>query len=439
MTKTIRSIYQSLSRSPVKSVLTLLTVGVGVGILIIAMSISFTLSDMMNAELETEGRVVMVANATIGDNGELEQVRPPEFDGDVTDLIAAEVAGVHGVSPLTPPFWTDFVADGKEYRIRSIFGTNEQYQNVSGLRLIAGSFFSAADVETGEKVAVLTESLATILFGSPVDAVGKTVKPPVSETAGVQQGGNQIRLRLPAAPTFTVVGVVEDPTELKRKSYGVADMVVPYTSLIPAGANIERFRGFLMSRLTVKVRSVSVASAEAQIRDVLQRAYGGDISVEIWEGTPNGETEYLAELRDSVSTFSLVVNLLGFFLLAAASIGILSIMVVEALGRSKEIALERALGASKTYIVREFFTRSVLISLVSAALGVALSVVFARPLGELVIPVFEGALSGQFASIIDIRSVVLSTAAALVIGGIFGALPVFSLFQGAIADSIREA
>ena len=70
-------------------------------------------------------------------------------------------------------------------------------------------------------------------------------------------------------------------------------------------------------------------------------------------------------MRQTVTTFSLVVNLLGFILLAAASIGILSIMLVDVLGRSREIAIERALGASKMAIFKQFFTRSTIVSLMT--------------------------------------------------------------------------
>jgi ABC-type antimicrobial peptide transport system permease subunit len=94
---------------------------------------------------------------------------------------------------------------------------------------------------------------------------------------------------------------------------------------------------------------------------VLTRNYGGDYLVETWEGGPNGDSWFIEEMRTTASTFSIVINLLGFILLAVASIGILSIMLLEVLGRSREIAVERALGASKFGIVKEFATRSLIV------------------------------------------------------------------------------
>jgi putative ABC transport system permease protein len=48
-------------------------------------------------------------------------------------------------------------------------------------------------------------------------------------------------------------------------------------------------------------------------------------------------------------------------------------MVVEALGRKKEIAIERALGASRLQIIKEFWQWSLMLSLLGALIGIALA------------------------------------------------------------------
>ncbi len=147
----------------------------------------------------------------------------------------------------------------------------------------------------------------------------------------------------------------------------------------------------------------------------------------------------LEETRNSISTFSLVINLLGFVLLLTGSIGILSIMIVEVLGKNRDIAMERALGASKGSIVVEFFIRSLLMSLFSAAGGVAIAYLFAQPISRILWPIIS-TMGTQFSasSIITVRSLVIGLAATLGIGGVFGSIPVFSAFKAPIAESIRE-
>ena len=80
--RTIRSVLTSLTRSPVKSTVTLSTVGLGVGVLIFALSISGAFSRLVSEQLDKErpgghGR----QRRDRDDDGEMQQVRPPQFDG----------------------------------------------------------------------------------------------------------------------------------------------------------------------------------------------------------------------------------------------------------------------------------------------------------------------------------------------------------------------
>ena len=435
--KTVQSVLKSLMNKPTKSVLTLLTVGLGVGVLISALSISDVFSDLMERQLEQDGIVVTFANAEFTEEGGLEPVRPPQFDENVVENVRTEVPGVAAVAPLSFS-WNQIVAGGDVYRIRNAVASNEQYADVMRLDLIAGSFFTAEDVESGAPKVVLSETTAQILFGSVEASMGKTVQPPMA--MGFGGGGGDDRRRRWNIPSYAVVGVYADPTELQRKSYGVGDLVMPYTAVLPQGANIAMARAFFMTTLVMKVRGSKFETVESQLREVLTRHYGADLQLHVWEGTARGESEILKQTRRTVATFYLVVNLLGFVLLLTGSIGILSIMLVEVLGRSREIALERALGASRGVIAREYFARALILSGGSALLGVALSLLLANPLKRLVLPIFSGDLGVADVSgaVISPLPVLIGLLSALVIGGVFGVFPVYSALRTNIAEGIRE-
>jgi ABC-type antimicrobial peptide transport system permease subunit len=195
----------------------------------------------------------------------------------------------------------------------------------------------------------------------------------------------------------------------------------------------------LLNTQVIKVEGSSLSTAEAQLQEVLGRTYGDDLNLLVWEGTPRGESGWLEETRQTIATFDLVVNLLGFVLLITGAIGILSIMLVEVLGRSRQIALERAFGASRRNVFGEFFFRSATLSLLSASVGLVLSLVFAGPLQQVLQPVLAGVgLSGQNGALITLPSVLIAFAAAVLIGGTFGIFPVFSTLQTPIAEGIRE-
>ncbi len=433
--RTIRSVLTGLARSPVKSFVTLATVGLGVGVLIFALSISGAFSRLVSDQFERDGLVVMVANVERDENGDLQQVRPPQFDGNAIDALRAGVSGAVAASPVAFTPWTEFVVGGDNYRFRSVVGVNEDYLDVMGLQVVAGSAFTAADIAEGVRDAMVSETMAEVLFGSPVEALGQVIQPPAS-TQGAGGGGFGRRF---TPPTYTVRGVFSDPSEIQRRAYGVGDMIVPMTSAFPSTINASQLAGFLNSRIALRVQGSGLATVESQARGALAQQYDSGVTVEVWEGRPDGETAVLQEARSTVATFSLVVNLLGFVLLVTGCIGILSIMLVEVLGRTREIAVERAVGASRGMIAREFFARSLIMVSAAAVIGVALSLLLSGPLTELVVPIFRGTTQAELGgAVIDLAAIAIGVGAAVGVGGLFGVLPVFSALRVPIAEGMRE-
>ena len=226
--RTLRSVLGSLARSPFKSSITLATVGLGVGVLIFALSISTAFNRLIAQNLERNGRVVMVANARWDQAGALESVKPFQFDRRAPVALLHGVVGARAASPVTETSWTDFQTERGTYQIRSVLGVGESYLEVMGLDLVIGSPITAAAMAAGERHALISATLAVLLFGSPVDAVGQIVRPPMPDVS--IQGGEELQgavvamLRDLLSPPITVGGVFADPSELQRRAYGVADM-----------------------------------------------------------------------------------------------------------------------------------------------------------------------------------------------------------------------
>jgi len=371
-------------------------------------------------------------------------VRPSQFDAQALEVLSTGIQGVQAASPVDNRGFNELAAGDGVYRIRSVITADAGYASVMGLELVAGEYFTASDVDGGSKKALITESLARIVFGSAEAAVGRTMKPPApvmpaaAASSGDQAGARQPRG--PVMPTYTVCGVYADVSELERTSYGVGDMVIPYTASFSQGSNTEMSRRQAMTTVALRVKGSGLASIEAQARAALAAQYGEEVSVMVWEGTPRGESATLEEARSTVSAFSLVVNLLGFILLVTGSIGILSIMLVEVLGKHRQIAIERALGASGRIIMREYYTRSIALSALSAVVGVILAVAFAGPLKSLVLPIFNGVSAADLGSnVITPLAVGIGVASALLVGGVFGVFPVLPALRANIAEGMREA
>ena len=93
------------------------------------------------------------------------------------------------------------------YQVRSVIGASDAYRDVMRLELIAGR-----EPAAGTHDVLISESLADVLFGSPVAALGQpmqTAKPRL-EIRG-DAAADFIRRDMPAA-LYTVRGVFPTPT-----------------------------------------------------------------------------------------------------------------------------------------------------------------------------------------------------------------------------------
>jgi len=193
-------------------------------------------------------------------------------------------------------------------------------------------------------------------------------------------------------------------------------------------------------KLVVKSSSTSIDKTTSEINQIVESSFGIETEVTTWEGNMDGISNYMNELRQTISIFTVTLNILGIVLLLTSSLGIFSIMVVEALGRKREIAIERSLGASKFRVIIEFWQWSVMLSFIGALLGVILAYLISKPvLGTLTPLLLELTENINLGSSIKPLSLLLGVTLALGCGGLLGVLPAFSAVKSDISDTLREA
>jgi predicted permease len=142
-------------------------------------------------------------------------------------------------------------------------------------------------------------------------------------------------------------------------------------------------------------------------------------------------TDYIA--GDTKTPMLVLLASVGFVLLIACS-NIAGLMLARASGRSREIAVRAALGASRWNLIRQTLAESLVLSFAGAILGLALS--FAGVRGLL-------ALAPENSSVaLDVRmdpTVLLFTALAAIASGIlFGIAPAWQISRLDRFDALRE-
>lgn len=372
----------------------------------------------MVERLERDGLVVHVYDAA--DPGQ------PSYplNQQAVDALMSEVTGAAAASLFQTLASDEYVVGGTTYQVRTAVTASASYLQVMGLEMIAG-----AGVDTPRQ-AVISAGLAEVLYGSAAAALGQTLQtaPPRMTVRGDVSPEAAANFRRASMPAYVVRGVFRDPDELRRRVYEIADLVV---GLDPDSGD--------RPAITLRATGTSLAAIESQVRAALARQYGHDAAVAVAQASSSANLHDL-DPRSTVRTLSLILNLLAVLILITGGVGLLSLMMVEVLSRSRQIALARAFGASKRTIAAEFLRWSVVMAAAASAVGVVLSLFLSAPLVALVTAVFRDAAAIDLTGpVVTPTAVAAGVASAIGVGGLLGPLPVFSALAAPIAEGIRDA
>lgn len=228
-----------------------------------------------------------------------------------------------------------------------------QFFAAYNLHAASGSLIADEDVETGNRVVVLGSGLAADLFGEQ-DPLG-------------------LKFRI-GGFAYTVIGVLqhsgmswpEDGTSLDRIAY----VPNPEAQISAAGATftMRRFGGGFGSSSTLRFAVASqreLESAREQLDAYFDTAYGESLV------TLSAPVEALRAERLRNSRVLAVILFLASAGLFIASINLFNLMITRVLKRSKSIGINRACGASRADVFRQFVNEAFLMSIIGGVLGVA--------------------------------------------------------------------
>jgi putative ABC transport system permease protein len=144
------------------------------------------------------------------------------------------------------------------------------------------------------------------------------------------------------------------------------------------------------------------------------------------------EAVHVANLMSQLHQFSILslalqvlLSLVGALTLGIAGIGLMNIMLVAVQQRTKEIGVEKALGARKQHILTQFLAEALAITAVGGITGIALAYLVSLAVGR--IPFYSNiALHAENADIqlaISPTSVIVATVILMLTGLVSGMIP----------------
>ncbi|HSY04137.1 MAG TPA: ABC transporter permease [Acidobacteriaceae bacterium] len=312
---------------------------------------------------------------------------------DDVDRLWATVPGVTHISPAM--FKQVDVASDEHMYNWQLNGYRPEIANIIKLDVDYGRFYSEEDDETRAHVAVIGSEAKTKLFG------------------GRYPIGSRIRIN---GIGFTVIGVLEPKMQegdddVNRQIY------IPFNTFEDFGST--KYLGGVW--MTYHGDNEAVEQA---VRNTLAAMHNFLPS--------DHQAIFVANLMHQLRQFQIITYLLellllfiGALTLGIAGIGLMNIMLVAVQQRTKEIGIEKALGARKRHILLQFLAEALVISGTGGVIGIALAYAVAIGVGRIT---FYSAMAAH-AEDADIRLlispliVVVATSILAVVGIVSGLIP----------------
>jgi len=385
----------ALRANKVRAILTSLGVIIGSASIVLVVTVALTSKRFVLQQIESVGsNLVWVEMIKTPD-----KAQPLSHELTLDDMEAIrssvpQVVQVAGVRELP----MSVVARGIERPV-NLVGVTQGYQEIRRLLILRGRYFDSTDMETRDKVCLITKQLATRLFG-PESAIGRSVR--MGEL------------------TFTVVGVFVERVE----TFGLSDIQAE-SVLIPFGL-MKYYTGVDVIRvLDAQADSAEdVPSVERQITQILKSRHPPEAEYNV---------QTLTAILDAARTISLaltvVLIVIEFIALLISGIGIMNIMLVTVKERTREIGIRKAIGAARREILYQFLIEAFLISGGGAVLGILIG---------LAIPVtVQFFLPGNLRVPVSGASVILAFVVSCSTGLFFGYLPASQAAKLQPIESLR--
>jgi putative ABC transport system permease protein len=315
------------------------------------------------------------------------------------DDIDRVVANVPQVTRITPEsFYNGLISyEGRSYTWTVHAGT-PVLQDVQHLQMDIGRFYNAEDLQQRTRVCVLGSEAKEKLFSGRFP-LGQTIR-----IAGIP---------------YEVIGVFEPLPQEGGNDNDINRVVhIPFTTL-------SDFRTtYYIDMIWLEFLGYDYGSVEKSIRNTLaaQHGFRPDDQRAVFVFSL---MEQLSQFRVITVALQVLLAFIGTLTLGIGGVGLMNIMLVSVTQRTREIGVEKALGARRFDILMQFLSEALAITFLGGLLGIVLAYIVSLSVGNLT---FYSALAkhgeaGDIRLIISPVTVVVSTGILALVGLVSGMIP----------------
>lgn len=263
----------------------------------------------------------------------------------------------------------------------SVHAGTEMILKISSVELKSGRNFTKDDIQNSASVIIIDENTQKTFFkdSDPLDKIMIFNKRP-----------------------FRVIGVGK--RDEGAFSDGSLSIYMPYTTLANKVTGSHKIRSIVVSIAP----GVNSQLAEYAISEILKIRRGGTDFYMI-----NSDT-ILKTIKATTDTMSLLISGIALISLVVGGIGVMNIMLVSVIERTKEIGVRMAIGAKGADIMLQFLIEAILL----CALGGIIGVLLAFGIGGLF-----NLISNDIKMSFSLVSIIIAFGISSLVGIVFGYMP----------------
>jgi putative ABC transport system permease protein len=265
-----------------------------------------------------------------------------------SQAISAQVSNISGLSPINSSSLQLVV--GSKNTSAQVNGVNTQYFKVTNLEIASGDSFTDQDYTDGARYAVIGSNIATTLYPDS-DPIGQQMRMGtiivrvvgvlVSKGAGFGSSDDAVYIPLTA---------MQQTVALQRTAQG-GTIVSSINLTVTDSSNNQQVIDDITSLLRTRHRLSASADADFRIQSMEQIA---------------------ATLTQTMGSMTLLLGAIAAISLLVGGIGVMNIMLVSVLERTREIGIRKALGARERDIWTQFLIEAALLCFAGGILGVVI-------------------------------------------------------------------
>ena len=340
---------RALWRNKVRTLLTMLGIVFGIGAVIAMVAGGQGAQASVKEVFQTLGtNVLIVTNSSMQSFGAAGGAGSRlSLTWDDLAALQAEVPTIQWIAPLLQVRNSQVASEENNWNTQ-INGTTAVWFKIRSWEAAEGTVFDEDAGNSNAKIAVLGKTVATQLFGG-ASAVGQTV-------------------RIGGQP-YEVVGVL---TSKGQGPMGDNDdiVVIPvrtYQQKLSKGLSKYIAGQLLVSMKADNLAETTIQKITALLRDrhKLDSAAEDDFRI-------RNPAEFAKAQQDSTERIATLLKIVAAVSLLIGGIGVMNIMLVSVIERTREIGIRMAVGAKPFDVATQFLVESLVLSAVGGLLGLAL-------------------------------------------------------------------